>query len=86
MVLLALAEAEAEAEAVDLGLGDVRPGLVPREGEEDDQHGEAQGVWHQRSDQDELGELLRRPCPLQIPAALVQGQSGYGEGEDVALD
>lgn len=64
----------------------IRPRLVTREGEEDDHGGEAQGVRYQGGDDDELCELFRGPCPLEVAAALVQGQDGDGEGEDVALD
>lgn len=53
-----------------------RPILVPRKGEHGDQKQEAQKVGYQRCDDEELGELLGGPGPLEIPPPIEERYAG----------
>jgi hypothetical protein len=66
--------------------GCVRPVLVPCQGEEKDGSAKGECVGQQRSDDQELCKLARRPGALEITASIVNGCKSDGEGEDVALD
>ena len=60
--------------------------LIAGQGKEEDGGSEAQGVGNQRGDDEELGELARRPGAFQVTAAMAEGEAGNGKSEDVALN
>lgn len=63
-----------------------RPTLAPRQCKQNNHDGEGQYIRNQADNGQELGQLGRRPSPLQIAAAMEDGDAGNGERKDVALD
>lgn len=64
----------------------IRPRLVPSEGEEQYHGAKAQGIRHQGRHHEELCQLPRRPSSLQVPPSMVQRHARNGQRKDIALD
>lgn len=64
----------------------IRPALVTSDGEQGHHDAKTQGVGYQCGDEEEFGELLGRPSPLEVAAPLIEGDGGNGQGEDIALN
>ena len=59
---------------------------VGRQGKKDHHSREGQEVRDQRHDGQKLDELQGAPRPLEIPAAMEDGETADAQSEDIALD
>lgn len=63
-----------------------RPVRIPGQGKEEDHGKKGEDIWDQRNNGNKLGQVCRRPCSLQISAAMIQGHSAQPKRKDVALN